>query len=421
MPSVSILAVGSELLDGRVVDTNSNYVGRKLAEIGLKLSYIHSCDDKLEEISDALKFLSNHSQVIIISGGLGPTEDDLTREALAAFLNVPLEFDAQNFSELEALYQKRGRRLDPSNKKQSFFPKGAEVLKNPVGTASGCLSKSVLNGREVRLISLPGVPSEFIKMFDDSVLPLIHSLSNTPEIHRKSFEIFGLPEALVGSKISALKIPGEISVSYRAKFPLIQLVLKSANRELLLRYSEDASRAVGAEFIFSDRQDETMESALHRVLIERKIKIAVAESCTGGGLGAALTSSPGSSAYFWGGIISYSNEMKISHLGVKPETLEQYGAVSFSTAREMAAGARNRLGVDAALAITGIAGPDGGSEEKPVGTFFVGYSTKEKTYALQGFCPYSRDNVRKYAAHIAMDILRRELLGLSPHPDLKGE
>lgn len=421
MPRISTLAVGSELLDGRVIDTNSNYVGRRLSELGLKLSYIHSCDDRMNEIQDALRFLAAHSEIVIISGGLGPTDDDLTREALAEFLRVPLEFNPQNFADLEALYAKRGRRLDPSNRKQAFFPKGSEIIKNPVGTASGCAASYCDNGQEIRFISLPGVPSEFVAMFNGAILPMIAALSAGPQILRKSFEIFGLPEAAVGSRIAALKMPPEIAVSYRAKFPIIQLVLKSTDDALLEKYGSAAADAVGREFIFSEVQDETLESALHRDLSARNIKIGVAESCTGGGLGAALTSSPGSSAYFWGGIISYSNEIKKSHLGVKEETLAAHGAVSFQTAKEMAKGARSSLGVDAALSITGIAGPDGGSDEKPVGTFFIGFASAEKTYALKGFCPYSRDNIRRYAAHVALDVLRREISGLKPHPDLKSE
>ncbi len=405
---IAILAIGSELLDGRVVDTNSNFIASELTGLGHSIVTVMQVDDVEQEIVASIKHLALSAEVIILSGGLGPTSDDLTRESVAAFYGRALVKDEATLSALLTRYKERRRSFDPSNEKQAYFPAGAQILRNPVGTAAGFY---ISVAQSLHLFSLPGVPSELKVMFKEELLPRLSQISGpVPSTEKRlGFKVFGLSEAAVGSRIKALELGPNYIVSYRASLPEIQVLIKSESPNLD-DVVDEARQAVGREFVFCDSITQRLEGVVHELLIQCGKTVAVAESCTGGLLGGALSAMPGASQYFLGGVISYSNAAKSKFLNVPASIIETHGAVSSQTAELMASGARQAFGSDLALSITGIAGPDGGSAEKPVGTFFIGFSSAERTVALPYFFNSTREAVRQYALSTALDNLRRYLV-----------
>lgn len=415
----SILSTGSEVLEGRVTDTNSVFLLERLAELGLPVEHVLSCADEMGSILQSLNFLAARSLIIIVSGGLGPTADDLTREAVAEFAGLELELNESLAQQLEKLYQAKGRVFDEVNKKQAYVPKGAVVIPNRLGTAPGfsCAVKGA-DGITRHVIALSGVPFELKSMFDEAVLPFIIKEILPPAggfgFEKRSLRVFGLPESTVAKRIQESSLPPEVIVSYRAVFPAVDVVLKvprgPSAAEVIQHSLECVEEAVGRDYIFADDVNRPFEGVLHDLLLEKRLTIAVAESCTGGLVGALLTNMPGSSAYFVGGVVSYSNHIKTKLLGVAETVLQEHGAVSFETAELMAQGVRNSFSSDLGLAVTGIAGPEGGSAEKPVGTFFIGFCDKNESIAYKCFFSSTRERIRKYSAYAALDVVRRKLL-----------
>lgn len=410
--AVSFLAVGSELLDGRVVNSNAAFVCEELSRNGITMSEILVCDDDEDQIIRACRYLMEHSDFLLVSGGLGPTSDDLTREALARLGSIELVLNENVLNGLKALFERRKRPFSPSNRKQALFPAGSRIIPNPVGTAAGFLLE--LAGRK-KIACLPGVPHELKAMFSQSVLPeILHLLQGEAAIFSTAMKIFGLPESLVGDRVAACDLDPAITVSYRASFPEIHLRLKTRSAQPVLQQAEKQIReSLGEEFIFSSDLQVPFEAILHDLLLKSGKTLSIAESCTGGMLGMYLTRTPGASSWFKGGVLVYSNELKRSLLDVPDALLKNEGAVSHGTARFMAQAARQRFASDYAVSITGIAGPGGGSEHKPCGTFFVGMSCAQGSFSFRHFAALNREMVRKYAAYSAMDTLRRQLLGFS--------
>jgi len=409
--SVSILATGSELLDGRVVDTNSNFVAKELAERGLKLRRVLTVDDDLSELVAGLRELSATSELIITSGGLGPTTDDLTRDAVAAFFGVTLTENPEGRKHLEDFYRKRNRPIDHTNLKQALLPTGSSMIPNEVGTAPGFIA-SRPGGPTV--CSLSGVPKEFKSMFFASVWPLIESRTQgAVEFHRVTFKTFGLPESTVGKIVEGARLPGEITVSYRAAFPEVHVVLKAVKSFALTDHAETVRKVIGAPPIFTEDASATFAQVVHDALLARGLTLATAESCTGGLISEMLTRTPGSSATFKGGIVAYDNSVKKDLLNVPAETIASHGAVSAETVRAMAASVRERCGTDIGVSVSGIAGPDGGTPEKPVGTFYIGVAAPTESFEIRALYLGERQSVRTYAAYVALDLVRRLLAG---HP-----
>jgi nicotinamide-nucleotide amidase len=412
--SVSILATGSELLDGRVLDTNSNFVAKELAQLGLKLKRILVVDDDMPELLDGLRSLSAVSELVITSGGLGPTSDDLTRDLIARFFKVGLTEFPEARSHLENFYRARGRALDPSNLKQAILPVGSTMIHNERGTAPGFLMTGPGGGtHQVTTCSLSGVPREFTNMFIQSVLPLIKSRAGaTTVIKRSSFRTFGLPESIVGRRIEECALPSTISVSYRAAFPEVHVVLKAPEGIDLEGPSQQVRAALNRGAIYAERPDQTLIETVHTALRASSATVATAESCTGGLMAYQLTELPGSSDVFMGSVVAYDNRIKHGVLHVSQDTLSQHGAVSAAAVREMAQSVRSLMGTTYGVAISGIAGPGGGSTEKPVGTVYVGLSGPKRSFEVGFTFVSDRKMVRTYAAHAALDLLRRELNGL---------
>ncbi len=407
--SLSILSVGSELLDGRIQDRNAQFLAREAQETGFQIAHIMSCDDKLEDIQQCLGFLSQHSRFIVVSGGLGPTEDDLTRDALAAFGGTELGLREDALKRLEEKYQRRKRVMHEANRKQALFPISASLIENPIGTAEGFY----LEKEETFLAALPGVPREFQSMLLESVFPYFASKSSGLSPKRKStLRLFGLPESEVGALVSACPGTKSLEVSYRASFPEIRVQLTGPDTDTVQKTVLEVEKAIGPEFVYSKEASLGLPETVHELCLKKGIKLALAESCTGGLVSEMLSSFPGASAYFQGSVVSYSNAVKEAALGVDHSTLQEKGAVSFEVAEQMAQGALEKLKADIALSITGIAGPDGGSEEKPVGTFYIGCATEGGRFSRKFFHQNERKAVQRFAAFSALDILRRKLLQL---------
>ena len=406
--SVSILATGSELLDGRVVDTNSNFVAKELSERGLKLRRVLTVDDDMGELVAGLRELAAVSDLIITSGGLGPTTDDLTRDAVASFFGVSLAEDPEGRKHLEEFYRKRNRPIDTNNLKQALLPIGSTIIPNEVGTAPGFIA-SRQGGPTV--CSLSGVPREFKSMFMATVRPLIEAKTHGVEaLHRVTLKTFGLPESTVGKLVEGIGLPEDVVVSYRAAFPEVHVVLKAPQSVSLEAHAEAARNAIGKSFIYTEDPSATLGSALHHLLLGHGETLATAESCTGGMISEIVTRTPGSSATFKGGVVAYDNSIKEGLLHVAHETLVTHGAVSAETVREMAEAARTRCGATIGVSVSGVAGPGGGTPEKPVGTFFIGISTASHSFQVQSLYVSERTNVRMYAAYVALDLVRRTVL-----------
>lgn len=411
---VAILCTGNEILDGRVEDSNSRLLSSTFDELGVHTAHILACRDDITSIRESIAFLLARAPILIISGGLGPTSDDLTREAVSEFLGKPLYLDQGALENLKALYQRRKRIFDISNTKQAQFPEGSKILENPVGTAAGFHCQA--GGKHILVV--PGVPHELKRMTADHLLPFLQKFFSRTQIPQTAhLHIFGRPESKVGELVERGGVPPGISISYRAHYPEI-IVKFSADRNnsALAPFVEQVRQRIGADFIFSELSGHTFDRALHELLIAKQKTVAVAESCTGGMLGALLAANGGASAYFQGGAITYSNDAKSLLLNVPPQLIANRGAVSHEVACSMAENARRVFSSDVAVSITGIAGPGGGSAEKPVGTFFIGFSSAQGTQAFHCFASASRTMIRTFASYTALDIVRRHLLGYDLRP-----
>lgn len=410
-PQAAVLTIGNELLDGRVLDTNTQYLAEFLHSKGLQVRFKASCRDNLDEIQDTIRFLVARAPCLIISGGLGPTSDDLTREAVAQAAQDELYTIESELQRLKNYFESRGIRPFPqTNARQAMFPRRSKIIPNPVGTASGFCS--AVNGALV--YCLPGVPRELKAMCTEQLDSLLHqqfSGLKAPESH--SFGVFGLAESRAGELIEAIHLSDDIEVSYRASSPYLQIKLSHRTPGGSLTQAVTATReALGHDFIFTEGQPIDMSFTVHKLLQEKKLRVSTAESCTGGLLARMLTEHAGSSEYFIGSVVAYSNQAKLDLLEVSLKTLEEFGAVSHEIAKELAEGARKKFKTDFAVSTTGIAGPGGGSEQKPVGTVFIGLSSSNETLSFQRSYPLQRAAMRNYTSVTALDLLRRKLLGL---------
>lgn len=416
MPYLSIVTIGNELISGRILDTNSQFISSELSSLGFKIRKIVLVGDTIEEISTAIKEELLKSQLIITTGGLGPTTDDLTRQALAKVANVPLKLNQKAKEKLIALLAKRGRVANENNLRQVEFPEGAEVINNDLGTADSFITKI----KDIPVISLPGVPREMKYIFETQLKPYLEknfTLKQKPV--SLSFRVFGIAEATLGEQIEGFKLPDYIEVAYRPNFPDIIITLKhlatTDNQQRIVELEKLNStliKHIGEDFVYSRKENDSLANTVTNLLIAKKQTLSLAESCSGGLLADTLISIPGASEFLLSSIVSYSNDTKIKLLGVQPKTIKTYGAVSKETVEEMASGIKEKTGSDFALAISGIAGPDGGTAEKPIGTFWVGLATPDSLTASKYFYPQERNIFRMMTVASALDLLRRQLLGL---------
>jgi len=408
-----IIAVGSEMLTESRIDTNSLYLTGQLNRLGVEVVYKCVVGDDRNRLAQTIAQAMSRSGLVILSGGLGPTEDDLTREAVAQALGRTLNFDDAIAALLEERFARIKRKMAEVNKRQAMVVDGAEVLSNDRGTAPG----QWVEAHGSVAILLPGPPHELKSMFERECLPRLEKRVPRMAIRTAFLRITGMPESDLDALISPvykkyenpvttiLAADGDLQVHLRAR------CATDAEAERLLAEVTGPIEELLGDRLYS-RAGEPLEVVVGNLLRERHATVAVAESCTGGMLGARFTLTPGSSDYFIGGFITYSNQLKQKFLGVRAETLEAFGAVSRETAVEMAAGARQAAGSDYAIAITGVAGPGGGTEEKPVGMVWVAIADESGTIALSRRYLGDRQRIRVFTTQMALDMLRRRLAKL---------
>ncbi|MEI8139320.1 MAG: competence/damage-inducible protein A [bacterium] len=409
-----ILSIGDELVLGQTLDSNSAWLSARLADRGIIPLYHKTIADDLEATVRALRLAVDETDLVVVTGGLGPTQDDLTRQALAAFMNKPLDLHPPSLERMKAFFKLLGREMPLSNRIQAHFPRGAEVLDNDWGTAPGIKLKA---GKTL-IFALPGVPYEMEKMSERYIFPLFEKNSGMV-VAVESLATFGAGESTVAEKLGELmrrdRNPlvgttvsgGIVTVRFRSEAPTVELAQKQLVRIVAL-----VRERLGV-LVFAEGK-QSLPEALGQLAKAKSKRLVTAESCTGGLVAKMLTDVPGSSAWFDGGWVTYSNAMKSDELTVSSTLVEQEGAVSEAVACAMAAGALKHSTADYSIALTGIAGPDGGSDEKPVGLVWIAIGgrdgTQVTTHAECFRFPGNRDMIRDRAAKTALNLLRLELL-----------
>ncbi|HOB19845.1 MAG TPA: competence/damage-inducible protein A [Candidatus Atribacteria bacterium] len=408
--NAEIISVGSELLLGQIINTNAQFLSRQLALLGIDQYFQTVVGDNRLRLLQALDIASRRADIIIATGGLGPTADDLTKETIAEFLNLELALDRQSLERIESYFARMNRHMTDNNLKQAMFPKGAVILPNDNGTAPGAVIEK--NGR--MFVVLPGPPDELQPMYLNYVVPILKRFSNAC-IYSKTVNIYGIGESnvekiledLIESQtnptIAPLAGDSEVNVRITAKAG------SEAEAAMMINsVVESIKKRLGSNIYGYD--DDSLEAVVISLLRERGYTLSLAESCTGGHISNLLTNVPGASEVFLEGCITYSNESKITRLGVQRETLSRYGAVSPQTAIEMADGIRSSLGSDIGMAVTGIAGPGGGSEEKPVGLVYMAISTGSSTEIKRCLFNGNRLKIKHRTAYELLNWLRLILL-----------
>lgn len=409
-----ILCIGTELLLGEILNSNSQYIAQQLAILGIPHFYQTVVGDNPDRIHQALTIAASRSNLIITTGGLGPTPDDLTTEAIANFFDTPLEERPEIWQRIQQMYAQTGRTLTPNNRKQALLPKGADILTNPVGTAPGMIWEPQ---PDLLILTFPGVPSELYEMWDQVASPFLQAKYGQGTFHSRVLLYWGIAESALAAKVNHLFDLQNPTVAPYANYGQARLrITARANTQeeaiALIAPVEAEIRELTGEFCYGT-DDDSLSSVVGQILKERGETLAVAESCTGGGLGEVLTEVAGSSRYFLGGIISYSNEVKMAMLNVDRQTLEQHGAVSAIVAEQMAIGVKEQLKSDWGISITGIAGPDGGTTTKPVGLVYVAIADPEgKVAAIElKFSPSrGRNWIRKATVSSALDLFRKRFV-----------
>ena len=413
-----IVSIGDEILLGMIADTNSAYLSDKLANHGIAVRRQTTVGDDLDAITDAVSAASGRADLVIVTGGIGPTADDVTRQAVAAAANAPLRMDDEWLAVIQGKFQRRKVEMPKSNQVQALIPEGAARIFNPSGTAAGFYL--MIDGAEVAVF--PGVPPELKAMFEQEYLPgLLERAATGRVIVTRSVKCFGLPESLINEKIERLMGPG--------KNPLVGLLAKDAVISVKVTASAEHERTALAmigevkqqvrerlgDYVFGE-DDDGLQTAVARLLGERGLTLCTAESCTGGLIAERLTEISGSSKYFLGGAVTYSNEMKTDLLGVPERLFGEVGAVSSEVAQAMAEGIRERTGADYGISVTGIAGPTGGTAEKPVGLVYIGIAdltgTQVKELRLSG----AREHIRDRTAKHALNLLRLKVMAAHSRP-----
>ena len=406
----SIVSVGNEVLSGRTVDTNAAYVGRQLILVGLPVASSYTAADREEAIMRSLRLAAEDADVVIVTGGLGPTDDDVTRQAIAQYFGVEMELRTELLVRIEEFFRRRGIPMPQRNAIQAHIPRGAKAIPNDWGTAPGIVAEKC--GK--LLFSLPGVPYEMEHMFQASVLPRLRELSKNQAVAVRRLKCYGAGESAIAEMIGdAMRRDRNPLVNCTVSGGVITLevvaVAASQSEADEMAGSEESTlRRILGKLVYGV-DDETLAEVVGRRLAELNGTVAVAESCTGGLLSKLITDVPGASRYFVRGWITYSNEAKTQDLGVPPDLIERHGAVSKQVAQAMAQGARRRAANGYAIGITGIAGPDGGTELKPVGLVYISVDCRDGTETSRYVFQADRANVRLRASQTALDMLRRRL------------
>ncbi|MBX3269362.1 MAG: competence/damage-inducible protein A [Sandaracinaceae bacterium] len=406
--TAAVLSIGTELTRGELVNTNAAWISDQLTALGCEVTEHVTVPDDPEAIRGALDVLSGRNAYLVSTGGLGPTSDDVTAVSVASAAGVELERHLASLEAIRERYAAAGRELTDANARQADIPRGADVLPNPVGTAPGF----ALDLGRCRSFFLPGVPSEMKRMFSDRVRPLVASTIER-KVHQIRLRTFGLPESVVAAKLEGLEAehPG-VCLGYRATFPEIEVKVwartdgTASAEERVAEVAREVRRRLG-EIVYGEG-DDTYAAYVGRELRARRMTLALAESCTGGLISSMITDVPGSSDYLLLDAVTYSNASKSKLLGVSGEVLRGYGAVSSECAGAMADGARRLVDADLAVSVTGIAGPGGGTEDKPVGTVWIALASREAPTVTEHYALFGdRHQIRTRAAYLALRTVAR--------------
>jgi nicotinamide-nucleotide amidase len=402
----AVLSIGTEITRGELTNTNASWLAAGLTDLGFEVLEQCTIDDDKGRIVAALERIARGVKVIVCTGGLGPTTDDLTTDAAASALGVGVERDAAALEHIRRRFEKLGRTMSDSNAKQADFPVGATVLPNPVGTACGF----VIELRGARVFFMPGVPHEMKRMFEEQVVPRIREMAPN-DSHQIRYRTFGLPESIVGEKLAGIEGAHQgVTIGYRAHFPEIEVkvLARAPAHAEAVEMAEKAAHEVRVrlgDVIYGNGED-TFAGVVGRTLRTRGWTLAIAESCTGGLVGHLLTREPGASDFLVLDAVTYANSAKQAVLGVDEDVLRGHGAVSPEVATRMADGARRVSGADVALAITGIAGPTGGSDTKPVGLVYIAVSTAKGNVVKEFKFPGDRHWIQTLAAYQGLTLVK---------------
>jgi nicotinamide-nucleotide amidase len=408
-----VITVGDEILYGQITDTNTQWMSAELDKIGVKTIRKSAVGDSTDEILKLLHEAESRADIILITGGLGPTKDDLTKNTLAQYFGSELVIHEQALMEVSEFFKRRGRELTELNRLQAALPDNCTFISNKRGTAPGMWFER--NGKV--FVSMPGVPHEMQGMMTDTVLDRLRQHFEMPVIYHKMIRTVGIGESFLAAKIEDWEnnLPPHICLAYLPSLGQVRLRLTATGAELAVLQMEvqlqvDKLRSLVPEYIYG-YDDESLEEAVGRMLLERGLTLSFAESCTVGFVSYTLAKIAGSSQYFRGSIIAYHNDAKVSLLGVRPATLEQYGAVSEETVREMAEGVRQKMNTDIGVASSGIAGPTGGTADKPVGTVWIAFSDGRQTVARKLQLGNERTINIQYTAPAILNLIRQQLMG----------
>jgi nicotinamide-nucleotide amidase len=410
MKKASIVSIGNELLNGQTIDTNTTYLSSQLLSIGIPVVSSYTVGDDMNAIVRAFDLASTDAEVILVSGGLGPTDDDLTRQAFAKFLGTELQLQNELLERIQNFFTRRNLQMPERNKIQAYIPAGAKALANDIGTAPGIIVE--VNGK--LLAALPGVPPEMKRMFEESVLPQLQLFAGSQAVVVRKIKCFGAGESTIAEMLGPVSQRGRNPlINFTVNYGVITLhiIATAENKNKALQMVEKDEKFLRdklGELVYG-ADEQTLGEVVGEKLAQHKKTIAIAESCTGGILAKLLTDIPGASRYFTHGWITYSNTAKTTELGVPADLIEKYGAVSEQAAQAMARGARKKARADFAISITGIAGPDGGTEQKPAGLVYISVDSDKGCNTKSCLFSGDRQLIRLRAAQNALNMLRLKL------------
>lgn len=408
--TAEIITIGDEILIGQIIDSNSAWMAQQLNFIGIKVKQITSVSDSETHITEALDAAIKRADIILMTGGLGPTNDDLTKPTLCKYFNTGLRFDETAYRDIEALFKQRGREVTPLNRMQAEVPQNCKTIYNKNGTAPGMWFEE----RGKIFVSLPGVPFEMKAMMTETVLPWLSGKFKLPPVIHRTILTQGIGESILADKIKEWEssLPSHIRLAYLPSVGMVRLRLSAVGEKekMIAEINSQIEKVLPLmdKYAFGF-DDDTLQNRVGEELKKRNATLVTTESCTGGYVAHLITTVPGSSAYFKGGIVSYANEMKEEVLHVSADTLNKHGAVSEETVKEMAGHARKIFKTDYAIATSGIAGPDGGTPEKPVGTVWIAVATPEKIITRKLQLGNKRLHVIEVAAQSVLHLLLKEL------------
>lgn len=403
----TVITIGDEILLGQIVDTNSAWIGKKFAEMGIKLHQVISVGDEADQIVEAINRSKTACQIILLTGGLGPTKDDITKKTLVSYFNTELELNEEVWERMNQIFAPRVPKVLELNRSQAMIPKACIMLPNSRGTAQGMWFEK----EDTVLVSMPGVPHEMKHLMETQVIPKLKQRFSFPKIVSKNLMVAGAGESVVANMLSAFEnsLPKHIKLAYLPDLGVVKLRLTArGNSDNLIAELEEQYKKMKSTLgnLAYAEGEEKLEQVIGRMLTQRKQTVSCAESCTGGYIAHQFTSVPGSSQYFEGGVVSYSYDVKEKLLQVSNATLNSVGAVSEECVREMLTGLLKATGTTYGIAVSGIAGPGGGTAEKPVGTVWIAVGSQEKMIAKRfQFFPARDENIRVFS-NAALNMLR---------------